>query len=425
MNEKPEDFADEFEEFKPNPPPPGGAGKSSSGGQKLTFKPTLYQWRDPKLIPPRAFIGGRHLIRKFLSATVAPGGLGKSTLVLADAVALASGRKLHSANPNGRFKVWYWNGEDPKEEIERRIVAIMKYYEINPADLGDRLSFNSGRDEGMEVIIGAQSNRGITIARPVEDALIEALAAGKFDVLVLDPFVATHRVSENDNMAIDAVAKTFGRIADRANCAIELVHHVRKTNGNEITAEDGRGASALIAAARSVRVLNPMTKEEAEKAKIEAGRKGFYFRSDIGKANLAPPSDKATWFRLESVDIGNGTTIEFLTDSGIDEITVAGDVVGVATGWKWPEALDGVHVADLMAVRAEIAKGRWKKSPRAADWVGVPIAAALKLDSGDKGDRHKISKLIETWIKSGMLKVTIDDDETRHPREWVGIGEWN
>jgi hypothetical protein len=171
MNERPEDFAEEFteEEFKPNPP---GGGKPN--GAKIAFKPTLYKWRDPKLIPQRAFIGGRHLIRKFLSATVARGGLGKSTLVLADAVAMASGRKLHSINPNGLFRVWYWNGEDPHEEIERRVVATMTHYCVSPEAIGDRLYFNSGRDEGMEMIIGSQNKNGTIIARPVEDALTES-----------------------------------------------------------------------------------------------------------------------------------------------------------------------------------------------------------------------------------------------------------
>ena len=63
-------------------------------------------------------------------------------------------------------------------------------------------------------------------------------------------------------MAIDSVAKTLGRVAGKTNCAIETIHHTRKTGGAEITTEDGRGASAHIAAARSARALNPMTKEE-------------------------------------------------------------------------------------------------------------------------------------------------------------------
>ena len=354
--------------------------------------------------------------------TVATGGVGKSTLVLADAVAMASGRKLHGADPEGKFKVWYWNGEDPKDEIERRVAALMKYYSIGAADIGDRLYFNSGRDEGMEIVIGKQTKNETTIAKPVEEALTEVLIKKKFDVLMLDPFVSTHRVTENDNMAIDAIAKTLGRIADKANCAIELIHHVRKTSGNEITAEDGRGASSLTAAARSVRVLNPMTADEAAKAQVEVERKGFFFRSDIGKANLAPPSDKATWYTLKSVGIGNGPPIKF-DDDFVEVDTEGGDAVGVVTSWSWPEPMEGVTEADLRAAQTEISKGQWKREPRSSGWVGIPMARALKLDISSPGDREKIKKLLAIWIKSGALKVIITKDSTRHDREFVDVGE--
>jgi len=186
------------------------------------------------------------------------------------------------------------------------------------------------------------------------------------------------------------------------------------------------GASSLIAAARSVRVLNPMTADEAQKAGVEVERKGYFFRSDIGKANLAPPSNKATWFSLKSVPIGNGTGFKFAND-GTDFVeldTDGGDAVGVVIPWSWPEPLDGVCASDLKAAQAEIAKGRWKKSGQAADWVGIPIAVALKLDRSNKGDREKIKSLIAIWIKSGMLKVVIGKDGTRHDREFVEVGEW-
>ena len=47
-------------------------------------------------------------------------------------------------------------------------------------------------------------------------------------------------------MAIDAVAKTIGRIAGKARCAAEGVHHARKTGGAEVTADDSRGATLLL-----------------------------------------------------------------------------------------------------------------------------------------------------------------------------------
>ena len=60
---------------------------------------TPFEWRDPSTIPPRQWLFGRHLIRKFMSCTIAPGGLGKSSLVLVEAVSMASGRNLTGFAP--------------------------------------------------------------------------------------------------------------------------------------------------------------------------------------------------------------------------------------------------------------------------------------------------------------------------------------
>ena len=387
---------------------PQKQGQATAGGENK-IAPSAYRWRNPSLIPRREFVYGRHYARKYLSATVAPGGIGKTSLTIVDMIAMVSGRNLIGADPTHPLRVWYWNGEDPREEIERRVAAICIHYQIGPADIGDRLFFDSGRD--MKIILASQTKSGAVIATPVENTLATALIEGQFDVLIIDPFVAIHRVNENDNMAIDAVAKTFGRIAEKANCAVELIHHVRKTNGNEITAEDGRGASAMVAAARSVRVLNHMSKDEAEKAGIEVGRRRFFFRSDIGKANLAPPSDKAVWHNLASVPLGNADP----TDGG-------GDIVGVATAWEWLRAFEDVTVTDLRAVQAEVRKGRWRENFQADDWVGIPVAKVLKLDSEDKAAKAKIRGLMKTWIENGMFVVVTGLDKNGDERPYIEVG---
>jgi AAA domain len=409
VNERPQsDFdpdPDPLEDVPPKPrdkPPPGGDAK------KTAFKPTLYKWRNPSLIPPREFVCGRHYARKYLAATVAPSGIGKTSLTIVNVMAMVSGRNLIGDKPLRPMHVWYWNGEDPREEIERRIAATCIHYKIGPEDIKDRLFFDSGRD--TEIIIASQTKSGALIATPIENALTDAMTDEKFDVLVLDPFVSTHRVSENDNMAIDAVAKTFGRIAENANCAIELIHHVRKTNGAEITAEDGRGASAMVAAARSVRVLNNMSKDEAGKAGIEADRRRFFFRSDIGKANLAPPSEKAAWYNLASVPLGNGDPPE------------DGDIVGVVTAWEWPNAFDDVTATDLRAVQAEVLKGRWRENSQANDWVGIAVAKVLKLDPKDKAAKAKIRALMKTWIENEMFAVVTGFDKNGDERPYIEVG---
>ena len=279
--------------------PQAGVGRLP---RKEPVSATPFKWRDPAAIPRRKWIYGNHLIRGFGSATVAPGGVGKSTLVLAEAIAIATGRPILGIQPKKRGRVWYWNGEDPRDEVERRIAAIVLHYGIEPAELDGRLFYDSGRDQ--EIVIAQQTRDGAAIAEPVANAIEETLIDNEIDVLAIDPFISSHRVTENDNNAIDTVAKRWTAIADEAQCAIELVHHVRKTGGAEATVEDARGAIALIAAVRSARVLNVMTKEEG--ARTGVARHRSYFRVENGKNNLAPPPDAAEWYEIKSVPLGNG-----------------------------------------------------------------------------------------------------------------------
>ena len=125
--------------------------------------------------------------------------------------------------------------------------------------------------------------------------------------MIIDPFVASHQVPENDNNAIAAVAAKWGRSPTRARCAVMLVHHVRKTQpGAELSLEDMRGASALLAAVRSGRVINRMPAEFAKRLGIV--NPGSYLRiigaSEKGNMVIARSSDD--WFELVSVDLQNG-----------------------------------------------------------------------------------------------------------------------
>jgi RecA-family ATPase len=123
---------------------------------------------------------------------------------------------------------------------------------------------DSGRT--MEIILATTKKGETTIADPVVDAVIKTIKENRIDVLIIDPFVSSHRVTENDNNVIEAVVKKWAHIAEETGCAIDLSHHARKTGGGEVTVEDGRGASALLAAVRSARSVNTMTRDEADTA---------------------------------------------------------------------------------------------------------------------------------------------------------------
>ncbi len=384
-------------------------GLTRPAEKPVRFTPTPFRWRDPSTFPRRQFVYGRHYARQYLSLTAAPTKVGKSSLCLAEAVAMASGLNLLGVEPAAPMRVWYWNGEDPQEELERRVLAICLHYSIDRSKIEDSLFLDSGRD--TEIIVATQTKTGARIAVPVEDALNAALKEGKFDVFILDPAVSVHRVSENDNMAIDAVAKAFGRIAGKANVAIEAVHHTRKLGGSEATIEDSRGASAWVSAARDVRVLNRMTKDEGARAGIEDGKERLYFRADTD-GNLSPAS-ATDWYNLASQGLGNGS------GGPIDDQ----DYIGVATRWTWPDPFADVTTSDLRAVQAAIADGRWRESSQAKDWAGHAVAKILSLDATNKTHRAKISALLKTWIANGVLAVVEGLDAKREKRNFIEAGQ--
>jgi hypothetical protein len=395
----------EREQADPDEAEPPGR-EASGGGKPVAIAASAFKWIDPAAIPRRQWLYGRHYVRKFISETVAPGAYGKSTLAMTEALAIVTGRPLLGVTPDERVNVWYWNGEDPEEELQRRIAAAALRYEIDPTELEGRLFVDTGRK--TKIVIAEQTRAGAVIARPIVEAVIETIKANAIGLMTVDPVVASHRVVENDNPAIELVAATWAEIADLTGCAIELVHHARKTGGAEITVEDGRGGSALLAKVRSARTLNGMTDDEASRAGVENRR--AYFRVQNGKANLSPAPDKADWYRLEYFDLDNGGDGR------------PGDSVGVMTRWTWPDAFDGVTVSDLRAVQVAIAADRWRESPQAKEWAGHAVAAVLKLDATSKAHKAKIVGLLKTWISTGMLRVVDGEDAKRMKRSFIEVG---
>ena len=377
----------------------------------ITARP--FVWRDPRTIPPRQWLYGKHYIRKFASGTFAPPGIGKSSLDLVELVAMATGRSLVGTDPGRRRRVWVWNLEDPKEEIDRRIGAILLHYQIDPSEIEGQMFVNSGRTDPL--VIAKKHKDSTTICSPVVNALISEIVACGVDVLSIDPFVSCHSVPENDNTGMDAVAKAWAHVADGANCSIDLVHHVRKApGGHEFDVNDARGASSLLGAVRAARVLNIMSQEEAEKAGIPQIARRGYFRisAELGKASMSRPAENADWYKFESVPLGNDTDED------------PGDDVGVVTSWKWPNPFDGVTTSDLLRVQTRIAAGEWRKSPQAKSWAGHAVAEVLDLDLADKSARSKVTALLKIWIANGVLKVVERPDEWRAPKEFIEVGEW-
>lgn len=377
------------------------------------IRATPYPWPDPRMIPQRRWLYGRQLLRGTLAVIVAPGGMGKTALTVGMALSLATGRPLLGKEvPEGAKSVWLWNLEDSRDELDRAIAAACQHHEIRPADVAGHLFVDSGL-EGAGLCTATQTREGHTVLQPIYDALLDEIRTREIDVLIVDPFVSSHQVAENDNGAVDAVAKGWARVAAAANCTIVLVHHTAKAGALEITAERARGAVALVNAARSVLALNRMDTEEARRLGVSDANRRRYFRAFDDKNNRAPPAESSDWYHIESVILPNGGGSDFF-----------GDSVGVVASWTPPaarsEPLETTRIVELQTL---IAGGEWRESDRAEQWVGKAVGQAFDLDWEHREDRQRIKLIIKQCVQKGWLRPEQRRDRHREMRTWIVVGE--
>ncbi|MEZ5688743.1 MAG: AAA family ATPase [Caenibius sp.] len=372
---------------------------------------TPFGWPAPGSIPARRWLFGYWLLRGEITAIVAPGGVGKSTFTTALALSLASGVEfLDKPLHDGACTAWLWNLEDDKDELDRQVTACGLHHGVGPDECGKRLYVDSGLNQRLCTAI--EDDKGFRLIEPVYSELKVEIERRGVDLLIVDPFVSSHEIPENDNVKIDKVAKRWKRLASETGSAIALVHHTKKMGGREVKAEDSRGAVALINTARSTLVLNPMTTEEAERFGIsDKAEQRRMVRVDDDKPNRAPP-ESAWWFRKASVDLGNGKGFK------------AGDSVGAAMPWTPPDPFDGISTRDLYDVQLAIDDGDWADSIQAKDWAGHAAAKVLRLDMDDATAKNRVKSLLKTWKQNGALAVEKRPTAKGRDKPFVIVGDW-
>jgi hypothetical protein len=386
---------------------------------------------DLSSVPPLKLWYGTFCAPGWLSAIISPGGSGKSALSIAEALAMASGVDFlgpridtgfdnldEEDRPEDRpiyktfepLKVGLFNFEDDRDTMRRRIAAARQHHGISHSQVKHNL-FYSGTEQQIRFAY-TKAGDMVVDKRTEQDirSIVEELG---LQVLYFDPWVSMSFLDENSN---SEQAQGWGRmrsLAQELGISINVAHHSRKgTTGVDLDADSARGASAIRGVVRSMRVVNKMQKETAEKLGITDPWR--FIRIDDGKLNHAPVDDSASWRRLASVEA-----------EGHEVSTVA------VEHWAFPETADepqddkaadnkqGLSQKDFeLAARMEKAAkmmhayAREKGYHKVEGWAFTDehfkLALAGMFDLGSVNDRMARMRFKKDMFRFGMLVPTAD-----------------
>ncbi len=365
-------------------------------------------WRTKQavLIPRRRWvIPGIAQPGKVTVLVAEPGG-SKSTWSLGTALAKASGKPLMGFDVGDRGAVAIFNNEDDLEEMERRLVAAMQAYKIaaqdialpGGADPSDSLLFiNSGDKRRLRIAKRLQDGR--LVADDVE-RMIAYVKENNIQLLIADPLSETHAGQENSNEDMVKVGGMYRYVAQRADCAVLLIHHTRKpdkaaTEGYSGNPNSARGASSLIGVARTVLTLGVFSKQDCARYNIPEKEKSFYIVLEQAKANMTAPGSSRYFYHREGVLLGG----------------IEGDNVGVL---KHVRLSERAHLTPLNALILEAIE-RMLDVKRDIALAEIAKTLCSIAEFSDKQPRA-MDKALRRLMSEGLLKgdkgvLTLEDRE--------------
>ena len=197
------------------------------------------------------------------------GGEGKTTLILQLAALLSRGEKL------------------PCDSTERESIKII--YQTAEDGLGDTIKprLLSGNADCSQIKVIDESEATLSM---LDERIEKAIAETGAKVLILDPVQAYIGANVDMNRAneVRTVLSQLGRIAEQYRCAVILVGHLNKAQGNKSNYR-GLGSIDFQAAARSVLVVgrikdNPQVRVMAQ-SKSSLAPEGEPIAFELDKEN--------------------------------------------------------------------------------------------------------------------------------------------
>lgn len=341
-------------------------------------------------------------LRGAVTIISATGGTGKTQFTLQAAVAFALGEDFAGFHPMRKdLKIAFVSGEEPLDEIWRRIAAIevdrVGYKAADIERFKERLKGRLFICQGKNVALVTKGTAKNEVAQrtPFHEELCEDIIDQGIDLVILDPLIRLHAGLDENSAEMQELHNAADEIATRGNCGVVLVSHTNKMSRGTVDDQNAaRGTSAMTDAARVVIIMANMTETQAKDILHQAEQATYtrYCRLGDPKQSYTVNSG-SQWFRKKTIKLP--VTLEDGTD----------DCRFVLEPWKQPSN-DILTAEWLPRFLDRLQKGRsdGEAFTAATDGPRSSRANAL-LEDEFKLSRKQSKAALDQLVRAGILRV--------------------
>lgn len=330
-----------------------------------------------KIPLPRRLIGD-WLERGHATVLVGKPGDNKTTLLLTLAVMAASGYSITGERVYATGKVIIATTEDAEPNIQRRVAAIAKQHGLDLKSFADNIIYTTASDGPLTLFTREAGPGGEAIPHP-EPAwheLRKLVAEVRPVLIMLDPMIRLSLgLLEKINEAQSALVRYYSSLAGSFDCAVLLIHHIKKGSGESDDMDMVRGAGAIVGEVRAALHIRRL------KLRTSLGQPMFAVA--ILKANYAPVGEL---YKLDQVLMRVGQTIDVVgtlecppkTDSTVDVAVLtraSGSMAGVV---EFQLSEDDARLFDLAVAALNTLPTKNERITKLAELVALPYGRSAR-----------------------------------------------
>ncbi|PLP98745.1 AAA family ATPase [Cupriavidus pauculus] len=229
----------------------------------FTLPPAISEeeWSHARLTP-------NCVVDKFLyedvGIFVAPGGTGKTTLMLYEAIHIVLGLELFGHPVENAGPVVIFTAEDSRDMLVARLRTIASQMQLSQTEI---------EAIRQSVVIADVSGHGFKLTAVERDVVVPGKNVERFiraaselhpAVVFIDPAVSFGVGESRVNDAEQGLIEAGRRIRNALKCAVMFIHHTGKQSARDKATDQyaGRGGSAFADGSRMVHVLKAMDAQE-------------------------------------------------------------------------------------------------------------------------------------------------------------------